>query len=358
MKKNLSVFSIMAMAGLCYPAFAADEVTSPRITTNPALAGDGIQVGVSKRDGVTLSGGEAYVTRNGATEKLTKDLLLPSGVIARPDGTVLLSDKTEATLRATQLLTFEGKIVPLIPDPNVNPGDPRGNGSPAGTSAGSAGPMTAGSPTNPTGTSRSMLRDRPAGNGNVFLGSDGVPFMGTLNPDGTLTRADGTILRADGSFRAVTFGPDGAPTLGTVNSNGSITRADGSVTFPDGSVRAANGSVISGPTNGNAGMGVPQNNNGVTGGQNTNSPNNTGTFNNGNTNPGVPGATNNGTTQTNNGVTTGRSGSSNTTQGAGSSGSNSGSTRGTNGASGGAASGGGASGAGGAPGGSAGGASR
>lgn len=199
-----------------------------------------MQIGLSRHDGVTMSADGAVVTRNGATEKLTRDLLLPSGVTVRPDGTVIMADKTEVPLRTTQLLTFEGNIVPLPIDPRVNPGDPRGNGtgSTPGGGARPVGVMPSGNPRMAPGANGSTVR------GSVFLGSDGVPFMGTLNPDGTLLRTDGTLLPADGSFRAVTFAPDGTPSLGTVNKNGSITRADGTTVAPDGSVLGANGRML------------------------------------------------------------------------------------------------------------------
>jgi len=64
---------IKAISFICAAPLAACLLFSavgaePAITANPAAAGDGVQVGVAKRDGITMSGGEAYVTRNGATE--------------------------------------------------------------------------------------------------------------------------------------------------------------------------------------------------------------------------------------------------------------------------------------------------
>lgn len=242
--------SLAAAAALLLATDASAQQPTPApapVNTNPAQAGDGVQIGVARQDGVTLSVDGAVVTRNGATEKLTKDLTLPSGVTVRPDGTVIMADKSEVPLRTTQILTFEGKIVPLPIDPRVNPGDPRGNGTGSIPAGGATQGATAagGNAAMPPGTSRSLPRGPSAATGSVFLGSDGVPFMGTLNPDGTLLRSDGTVMRADGSFRAVTFAPDGTPTLGTVNSNGTITRADGATVAPDGSVVGANGRMLS-----------------------------------------------------------------------------------------------------------------
>jgi hypothetical protein len=286
----------VGLASIVQLSWAADE-PNPPVTTNPALAGDGVQIGVGRQDGITVSADGASVTRNGITEKLSKELYLPSGVVVRPNGSVTLADKTETTLRVTQILTFDGKIVPQTVSPNVNPGDPRGNGGDAvstrgtGQQAGSNNANMAGA-TGGNSSKGSLRRDAGAANGSVFLDSDGVPFMGALNPDGTLLRADGMLLPADGSYRAVTFGQDGTPALGTVNANGSITRADGSTISADGSVRSANGTLLS-PANQNTSS-------------NQNNPGNLGSANNGNSNPGNPQQNGNSPVQPNNGAAAGR----------------------------------------------------
>jgi hypothetical protein len=312
MKTSPSLALVLGLANMLQVGWAADESNAP-VTTNPALAGDGVQIGVARQDGVTVSADGASVTRNGITEKLSKELYLPSGVVVRPNGSVTLADKTETTLRVTQILTFDGKIVPLTVSPNVNPGDPRGNGGDPVSTRGTvqrspSNANMAGFAGAPDGSNGSLRRDSGAGTGSVFLGSDGVPFMGSLNPDGTLLRSDGVLLPADGSFRAVTFGQDGTPTLGTVNSNGSITRADGSVISADGSVRSANGTLLS-PANQNISASQPANNQNAAGSNissNPSNPGNLGTANNGNSNPGVPQVNGNVPVQTNNGVTAGR----------------------------------------------------
>ncbi len=204
----------------------------PPVTSNPAVAGDGVQVGVGKRDGITVSGREAYVTKNGATEKLTKDLVLPSGVVARPDGTIVSRSGAEVPLRASQLLTFDGTVVEIPPDPNVNPAPPS-NVQVTTEVRSTAVPTTA--------------NVRVAGADLVFLAGNGQPFMGTIAADGSVVRFDGTVIVNDGNIRVVNFATDGSTTLGRVNANGTVTRADGSVLLLDGSVRAANGTVITGP---------------------------------------------------------------------------------------------------------------
>jgi hypothetical protein len=75
--------------------------------------------GVSARDGVTVSGGDAFITRNGTTEKIVGDLRLANGVIVHPDGTVLLANGRKITLRAEQLLDLHGRLheAPVQPNP-------------------------------------------------------------------------------------------------------------------------------------------------------------------------------------------------------------------------------------------------
>jgi len=310
MKPHFALSILSATLGLASSALAADE--SPRaVTTNPAVAGDGVQVGVAKRDGITISGGETYVTRNGATEKLAKELILPSGIIVRPDGTLSRGGRDETPLRSTQLLTFEGKIVEIPRDPNVNPATPPLPDSPSSISASTtsqgfgARGMTGGAMMNNGNGNKN-------GGGSVFVGSDGTPFMGRMNADGTITLADGSTVRADSGIRPVIFGQDGTPALGRLNNDGSITQADGTTSFPDGSTRTSDGRMIAAPNNGtnntnpdqqslrnaeqnsrlNAEQTNPtqQNNNG-TGGTQTNSPNNAGTVNNPNRGAGTAGGT-------------------------------------------------------------------
>lgn len=75
--------------------------------------------GVSARDGITVSGADVFVTRNGNTEKVTSDMRLSNGVIVHPNGTVLLANGKKITLRAEQVLDFHGVVheVPVRPNP-------------------------------------------------------------------------------------------------------------------------------------------------------------------------------------------------------------------------------------------------
>jgi len=67
-------------------------------------------VGVSTRDGITAAGGEAFLTRNGITEKIKADVRLPNGAVAKSDGSVVMSNGNSITLRADQLLDLSGVL--------------------------------------------------------------------------------------------------------------------------------------------------------------------------------------------------------------------------------------------------------
>jgi len=75
--------------------------------------------GVSARDGITVSGADVFITRNGATEKITSDLRLSNGIIVHPDGTVLLGNGRRITLRSEQVLDLRGVLheAPVRPNP-------------------------------------------------------------------------------------------------------------------------------------------------------------------------------------------------------------------------------------------------
>jgi len=76
-------------------------------------------VGISSRDGITVSATDVFITRNGVTDKITADRKLPNGVIAKPDGTVVLADGQHITLRVDQVLDLDGVLhnAPVRPSP-------------------------------------------------------------------------------------------------------------------------------------------------------------------------------------------------------------------------------------------------
>lgn len=80
--------------------------------------------GVSSRDGITVSGADVFITRDGKTEKVTSDMHLKSGVVVHPDGTVLLANGKKITLRSEQVLDFHGVVheAPVRPSaPGIAP---------------------------------------------------------------------------------------------------------------------------------------------------------------------------------------------------------------------------------------------
>ncbi len=99
-------------------SLAANILTSGLVAQEPAVANPVPQapakkddVGISSRDGISISGVDVLVTRNGRTEKLTKEMVLDNGFRVRLDGTVVAKDGGVVTLRPTQTLTFDGRFV-------------------------------------------------------------------------------------------------------------------------------------------------------------------------------------------------------------------------------------------------------
>lgn len=99
-------------------------------------AGDKGDVGLSSRDGVTISGADVFLTRNGVTERLKSEVRLPNGVIARPDGTIVGGTGNRITMRPNQVLGLDGVLrdVPVRP----NPPGPDPSSSTTTTSSGSS----------------------------------------------------------------------------------------------------------------------------------------------------------------------------------------------------------------------------
>lgn len=67
--------------------------------------------GTAGQDGITVSGQEILITRNGATSKLDREMKLPNGTHVRPDGTFTTREGVSATLRPAQRLTLDGILV-------------------------------------------------------------------------------------------------------------------------------------------------------------------------------------------------------------------------------------------------------
>ena len=90
----------------------------------PPMKKQGEEVGISAVDGISVSGADAIITRNGVSERLAQSLDLSDGSKIRPDGVLTRPDGSEITLRANQVLSFDGILRDLPPNPNTNPGTP------------------------------------------------------------------------------------------------------------------------------------------------------------------------------------------------------------------------------------------
>jgi hypothetical protein len=68
-------------------------------------------------DGITLAGNQAMVTRNGVTAKLNAELKFENGLRVRPNGSMILPNGTETSLKPNQMVTFRGQVVeaPALP---------------------------------------------------------------------------------------------------------------------------------------------------------------------------------------------------------------------------------------------------
>jgi len=96
---------------------ALDDSVAQAPTRAPETAAR--ESGVSSRDGITISGTDVFITRNGATSKVTNKLELSNGLIVHPDGTVVLGNGKKITLRADQVLDLHGVLheAPVAPNP-------------------------------------------------------------------------------------------------------------------------------------------------------------------------------------------------------------------------------------------------
>ncbi len=78
-------------------------------------------VGLAAKDGISVSGTDLLLTRNGVTEKVTADVRLSNGIVAKPDGTVILNNGNRITLRSDQVLDLNGVLrdVPVANSPTL-----------------------------------------------------------------------------------------------------------------------------------------------------------------------------------------------------------------------------------------------
>jgi len=100
---------ILTFAGDIEDVVLTPEGLAPlsAVAAGPTTRKDSIP---SARDGVTVSAGETFITRDGRTEKLTDDVRLANGAVAKPNGTVVLGNGNIVSLRADQLLDLNGVL--------------------------------------------------------------------------------------------------------------------------------------------------------------------------------------------------------------------------------------------------------
>jgi hypothetical protein len=106
------VLSMCALGAATFGAFAqASKVESTTAVTTAEPAKASPEVGLSSRDGITISGADLMMTRNGVTEKVTKVLELENGTRVQPNGTITTAEGAKIVLRPAQILTFDGRLL-------------------------------------------------------------------------------------------------------------------------------------------------------------------------------------------------------------------------------------------------------
>ena len=137
-KASLGNNQLLTLQGSLEDVALLPQGTAPVTSGGPPMKKPGEEVGVSSTDGVSVSSGTVLVTRNGATERLSRELKLANGTLVQVDGTVTLANGKQITLLADQVLTFDGVLHDAPPRPA--PATPRAggtaprSGNPGGTS--------------------------------------------------------------------------------------------------------------------------------------------------------------------------------------------------------------------------------
>jgi hypothetical protein len=101
---------LLTLEGTFEEVALTPQGTAPVSSGGPPMKKLNEEVGISSVDGVCVSSGAALVTRNGVTERLSKEVKLANGARVQPDGTVILLDGTQFTLKVDQVLTFDGMV--------------------------------------------------------------------------------------------------------------------------------------------------------------------------------------------------------------------------------------------------------
>jgi len=107
---NLRETKLLNFEGVFEPLPASIQAAVSTPVPQAVKSAEKKDVGISSRDGITVSGTDVFITRNGVTDKVTSDVKLSNGVVAKPDGTVVMGDGRKITLRVDQVLGFDGVI--------------------------------------------------------------------------------------------------------------------------------------------------------------------------------------------------------------------------------------------------------
>ena len=172
------------------------QTTSTTTATNATNANQTV-VGASARDGFTLRGTELVMTRNGVTTKVDREMRLSNGTRVLANGNILAADGSSTSLRANQLLTFDGAFQDVILTPQgvapISSVDPGSSSAPAKT--------------NSVGISS---RDGISISGaDVFLTRNGVTEKVSSDvrlPNGMVVKPNGTVI--SGSGNSITLRPN------------------------------------------------------------------------------------------------------------------------------------------------------
>jgi hypothetical protein len=98
-------FSLILMAAAASASFA--DTTQTTVTTTTTAAPAPVAV---VRDGFTESYSQVMVTRNGVTKVMPDNMKLQSGIVVRPDGTIIVPGKMNRSLHSGDFLTFDGTL--------------------------------------------------------------------------------------------------------------------------------------------------------------------------------------------------------------------------------------------------------
>jgi hypothetical protein len=111
MKISQIAFSALATGIIAASASVQAQSATESEKSDVAAARSTNEVGISSHDGITMSGSDVIVTRNGLSEKLTKPLELENGLRVHPDGVINTRDGRKLSLRPLQILTFDGRFL-------------------------------------------------------------------------------------------------------------------------------------------------------------------------------------------------------------------------------------------------------